>query len=436
MAENTNTKLGIPEVKSSDSAIQAYLDAKTAQRKIRDNWDIISDVSSQALAGAQRQREAVQLDEDRKRKELEFYEDQFSNNVALITENAGSLGEEYFGLATQEAKKMQEEYAAAVKNEDKEAQGKLKIKLQGLSTSVQSLKENLTIAAELKNDEMLSGGRTERERLISAVCTDPNNIVYADGEWKWKNPKYDPNVEGSQEFFTQDDLSKSLVQIDQVTSQAYLNYEATMNQSGMMYINGDPNGTAFERERIKTSIGDNFITKDNIMSVMHDDFRGTGNSTTFKANLSGYLDDIASKQPNFYRGLGIDVDGPNGVPDGIVDEYDFDMVGEDKKRIMDAITNKDSKYGYDYELSKNIVADYLTMFAEKKFYGEHSSGLSILQRKALRPREGEDQQSFINRGGILGELTRVGIVWDPTLNKFIESSDKTSQELADELDNL
>ena len=153
----------INQATSSDTAIQAYLDAQNSSRGIRTNWDIASNIGGQVLGSLQERREAEQLDEDKKRKELEAYEDQFSVNVGIITENAGSLGEEYFSIANGEAMKMQEENMEAVRNGDKETQQKLKMKLNGLSTSVQALKENLTIAAELKNNESLSNGRTREQ---------------------------------------------------------------------------------------------------------------------------------------------------------------------------------------------------------------------------------------------------------------------------------
>ena len=286
----------------SDPAIQAYMDARAISSQQKNNWDVVSDISGDMLASIQRHREAVQYDEDLKKQELQEYEDQFAFNVGKITENAGSLGEEYFGLATEEAKKMQEEYMNAVKNEDKETQGKLKMRLQGLSTSVQSLKENLTIAAELKNNEQLSAGRTEEDKLISVTCTDPANITYQDGEWVWKNPKYDPKNPKSKEFFTQDDLMGSLGEIEAKNFQKYREYENSMNLKGEAYINGDPNAGRFERSRIKTSIADTYITQKNIMSMMHDDLRGFGDSHTFKAHLSEYLDMLSSDR-NFYKNL-------------------------------------------------------------------------------------------------------------------------------------
>ena len=114
----------------SGDPIQSYLDAKTAQRNIRTNWDTIGDIADEAMIGVQSQIADKKQQEEEKRKELESYESTFEKNVNKITENAGSLGEEYFSIATQEAQGMQEEYMEAVRNGDKETQSKLKMKLQ------------------------------------------------------------------------------------------------------------------------------------------------------------------------------------------------------------------------------------------------------------------------------------------------------------------
>ena len=242
----------------SSNAIQSYLDAKTAQRNIRTNWDTASDLSGQVLGAVQDRQEAIRVDEENKRKELESHEEQFSNNVLKITENSGSLGEEYYGIATEQAKLLQQEYMDAVRAGDKEAQTKIKMKLQGLSTGVGSLKESLSIAAELKNDGVLSNGRTAEEIKIANVCTNPANAVYQDGEWFFKDPD-------TGQMYTTEDLDKSLGQVDEVVSKAYLEYEMGQNEAGMNYVNGT--GADFDFNRIKTSIGDNFIKEDNIMSI-------------------------------------------------------------------------------------------------------------------------------------------------------------------------
>jgi len=411
----TRSTLGTTTAQSLDPNIKIYLDAKAASSNMRSNWDVLTDFSSAALSGVEGARETIRLNEETRAKELESYENEFSSNVNTITENAGGLGEEYFGLATGEAKKMQEEYMRAVQSGDKETQQKLKMRLTGLSTSVQSLKESLNIAAELKNGELLSNGRTAKEKEISAVCTNPANVVYEEGEWKWKNPKYD-GTEESKEFFTQEDLSKSLGEKDEVTKQLYNKWENEKNGQGSNYVNGVEGAASFDKNRIKTSISDQFITQDNIMSVMHDDFRGSGESHTFVADLRGYLDGM----PNMYETFGIDVDG-----DGIDGNS-----SEDRKAIIQAITNKEDS-NYDFNASKNIVAEYLTMQAEQKFYGEHKK--SLKERKALRPDPAETKKQFIARGGIMGELGDENITWNSELNKFEENSSLADQALVDQI---
>ena len=88
---------------------------------------------------------------------------------------------------------------------------------------------------------------------------------------------------------------------------------------------------------------------------------------------------------SLYAGLGIDVNG-----DGQVNEGDWDSQ-EDKKIIRDAITNKNNKH-YNYESSKKIVAEYLTMNAEKKLYGEMTKDgreLTGGERNDIEPNEKE-----------------------------------------------
>jgi len=410
MAEKTQNVLG-SSVNSNDPAIQAYLDARTAKSGNRTNWDVVSDISSDLTKSIGEHKESIELIEEGKKKELEAYENQFSNNINKITENAGGLGEEYFGVATEQAKLMQQEYMQAVKSGDKQKQSELKMKLQGLSTSVGSLKEGLSIAAELQNNNSLSNGRTALEKEISAVCTNPANVVYEEGEWKWKNPKYD-GTEESKEFFTQEDLSKSLGEKDEVTKQLYNKWENEKNGQGSNYVNGVEGAASFDKNRIKTSISDQFITQDNIMSVMHDDFRGSGESHTFVADLRGYLDGM----PNMYETFGIDVDG-----DGIDGNS-----SEDRKAIIQAITNKEDS-NYDFNASKNIVAEYLTMQAEEKFYGEHKLPLS--KRKALRPEGSETKKQFIARGGIMGELGDENIIYDEETQTFNQRSMSNTQDL-------
>ena len=130
--------LGTTSAQSSSPAIKAYLDAKAASSNIRSNWDVLSDVASDAVSGIDNARESIKIKEEARAAQLQSYEDEFTSNTNKITENAGSLGEEYYSKATEEAKRLQQEYMQAVKLGDKEKQQTLKMQLNGLSTGVQS----------------------------------------------------------------------------------------------------------------------------------------------------------------------------------------------------------------------------------------------------------------------------------------------------------
>tara|TARA_R110001599_G_scaffold192730_1_gene388282 strand:- start:411 stop:1640 length:1230 start_codon:yes stop_codon:yes gene_type:complete len=390
MAKKTRETL---DFSVSGDPLQSYMDAKYASQN-NGIWDIASDAVSGLASGIMANKESMRLEEEDNKKILEAHEDQFTQNIEKINDQLGGLGEEYMSVATNEAKVMQEEYMEAVRAGDKEAQSRIKMKLQGLATASGSLKESLNIAAELKNDGLLSKGRTEEEIKIASICTNPANGVFQDGAYGFKDPE-------TGKIYTQEDLDNSLGQIDEVASKAYLDYEMGQNESGMNYVNGT--GPDFDFNRIKTSIGDNFIKEDNIMSIMHDDFRKSGESNTFKNDLSGYLEQM----PDYYKTFNIDVDG-DGIPGNSE---------EDKAALVKAITDK-TDTNYDFKMSKNIVADYLARQSEEKFYGSHPTGKSATERKAMRPLPGENQKTFLARGGILGELAKEGTVYNEETMTF------------------
>ncbi len=380
----TDTTAGI----SSSDLLNMYKNLRVDQAKLNSTsgWDIVSDTLGQVAKAGAEMATKRRIEREQEAAEIKAYEDQFANNISVIAENAGSLGTEYYDVTFQAAKEMQERYNKAVQDGDKNAQKKIQMELKALSTQAASLKETLNIAAELSGGGMLSNGITKEQKRIAAICTNPANLILTKDGYKWKNPDYDPNVEGSKEFFTSKDLDASLVARDDKTSEAYISYENSLNQAGYNYINGVEGAADFDFNRVQTKIADEYINQENIMSIMHDDFRNSGSSTTFANSVRGYLDNMGD---TMYTQLGIDVDG-----DGQITPADFDTE-EDKEIIIDAITNKDSRF-YNYENSKNIVAQFLTMHAKKKFYGD--------SKPDLKPKPNETAEDFKARGGIPGKF--------------------------------
>ncbi len=404
-----NPTLKMPKATSADP-IQAYLDATAASNIKRSQWDIIGDSLSDLSTGIQTTNLAIQeekrIKQEERKAELEKYELEFENNVNKITENAGSLGEEYFTVATEEAKKMQLEYANAVKTGDKELQQKLKMRLNALSVSTQSMKQILSDCAEIKNSDDFSNGMTKEQKQILAVCTSPSNATFQDGEWMFRNPEHDPSNPKSKEFFTQDDLDKAIVTKDFETANLYNKFEFSMIDAGAGFVNGTSTAN-FDYSRIKAKIEDQFVNEDNIMSIMHDDFRAEGSGKNFLSEVSTFMD----QTPDFYKAMNIDVN-----MDGKVNEGDWDS-DADKEVLIRAIVDKTSPH-YNFQTSKSIVADYLTSKSQQSFYGNANPDLP--------PNADESLDSFIKRGGVAGlwfNRPGSGFTFDEETQTFIKGGD-------------
>jgi len=372
-----------------------YQEAMTAQNRAQGNTlGALSYIAEDITGGLMQQKEAEKT-------RIEGYENMLQGNVDKIAEGAGGLGKEYYNIAFDQASGLQEQYMEAVRNNDKKKQAEIKLQLQGLSTSVGTLKEGLNLVSEMQNNEQgksdLSAGMTEQEKMILATCTDPNNLVYQNGEFVWKNPEYDPNVENSKEFFNQDDFSSSLKEIDRAGMKSYIEYEENFTNAGSDFINGVEGASQFEEDRIKSKNLD-FITEDNISSMMHDDYRGTGTQNTFAKQIGGYLEQVN------YANLGLDPAQFDRTGEGVVDENDF-INEEDKDKLYRAITDRSHPL-YDFNTSQAILADYLTMNQKKRFYGNSNPNLT--------PQVGETMDEFISRGGIMGMHTGPGsnLVYD------------------------
>jgi hypothetical protein len=149
---------------------------------------------------------------------------------------------------------------------------------------------------------------------------------------------------------------------------------------------------------------------------MHDDFRRAGESNTFKAHLEEYLQ-TSGLIESFHDNPKFDTEGGEGID-----------TEEEMKAVLEAIYNKDDD-NYKYDVSKNIVADYLTRKSESKFYGEFKldgKELTVKERRAIEPHDKETPESFKKRGGILGiwmNSPNAGVVWNEEYKYFSRTGD-------------
>lgn len=383
-------------------------------------WDRVGDMVTSLNKSIQQRRDEAAWEKEEKELKVKAYEDQFAKNSEVIAGNAGSLGEDYYSHAYDQAQMLQEQYNEAVKNDDKKLMGELKGKLNGLSTTVQTLKESMNTASELQSDENgesgLSTGMSAHEKLVNATCTDPSKMQYKEGEFVWANPEFDSEVEGSQEFFTIEDLNKSLVLRDDTVIEEYKTFENTLGVLGLDWQNGAEGSSGFDPIYYNAS-NKKMITEDNIATFLHDDVTGKGTDYTFAKQLGEYIEQVD------YAGLGLDVAKWDKDGDGDVDEDDF-ALEQDREKLKAAITDRGSP-DYNFETSRTIISEWMTMNQRKKFMGNID--------ETLVPEPGEDQDTFIKRGGAVGALAQKGIVWNENQGRFIATSTKSGQELLDSL---
>ena len=377
----------------SHDVVKYYADAREAMLNEKDNWSMLSDTVGDFSTGiadyVTQQREIVKKEEEAEEVRIRGYEDMLSKNVDIISQNAGSLGKEYYNIAYDQAEVLKQQYMEALEAGDKKKMGEIKMQLQGLSTSVGTLKEGLNFVSEVQSNEEgksdLSKGMSEYEKMVLATCTDPNNMVYVDGTFKWKNPDYDPSVKGSKEFFEQEDFSKAVVQFDRDASLTYQQHESSFIESGANFVNGVEGAGNFMEDRY-TAANKEFITQDNIASIMWDDYRGAGEDNTFEKQIGAYLEQVN------YEDLGLDPKQWDTSGDGIVSAEDFELK-QDRKKLYRAITDTSHPL-FDFETSRGLVAEWLTTFQKKKFYGDSDPN--------LKPEPGQTLEEFINAGGVAG----------------------------------
>jgi len=396
-----NTSVDRNLINDYKAGIKSYSDA---QKKSGGLLDTVGDIAGQAMSGIQAQRQQREIAEKAKREELKAYEDQYNKNAETISQNAGSLGTEYYNLAYEQAAALQEQYAEAVKSGDKKLQGDLKGQLNGLSTSVQALKGNLEAAQGIIKDEngksSLSLGMTKDQKKILAVCTDAKNIRYDNDELKWENPDFD-GTDNTKQFYTQEDLNGSLELNDYDLQKRYIEHEKTFGPSGIQYQDGTKGSANFNAGRTKTQ-NLNFINEKNIASVMHDDIRGTGVDNSFSNNVKEYLDNTD------YKSLGLDkIDWDN---DGEVGDDDDLVYLEDMDTLHKIITDK-THQKYNFETSRGIIAEWMTSFQKKVFMGDMDPD--------LMPEPGQTRSEFIAAGGVMGMLADKNIIWSEDKDRFV-----------------
>jgi len=330
-----------------------------------------------------------------------------------VYENGGSLQQEYFDQAYDYTQTLRDEYVAAEESGDTKKALQIKGKLNAFATYIGTVKENITETAEMWKDDMLiNPNGMEPEQLSILKSIDGSNAIIdmEDGTYKWKNVDYD-GTEGSKEFFTSEDLKGALPLKDQVGKETLLENQKRLLENAEAYRNGT-SGSGFD---VKTNFDTNMKLindADDYMSWVWDDQTGHGSFVDsldqhpdFKnvfatinqggSNLAaiGLYDTNGDKTVDFrdfidlsdpklvgYKNAITTIamrDGKSGISEEEMEEIMnngdmFKAIEEiTKGKLKDALTKKSNK-NFNEDVTKSLVADFLTNRQRQMFYGEET----------------------------------------------------------------
>ena len=360
--------------------------------------------------------EAIDKSRKARQAEVDKMNGEIDTQIDTLTTTGFSLGETYYGAANEYTKQLREKYLAAEGNP--EEQNKIKMELnvasQNIGTTKQAI-EDIATAWGINEDESTlerSALDPKQKDIIKTVTNDANAIWdYEKNTFVWKNQ--DPNSDYFGETYTADQIQdiQKIASKDYDGKKTYIDSETTIGDNGNRYANGE-GGSAFN-SNTQMHANKKLITKDNIRFYIHGDFTGDGtpsfkdevlNHPEWDHKIFDHLQGVVDENGN----MTYDINN-----DGYVSAKDFggeedDAEGEARSKIMEdvytAITEPASM-GYDFEVTKGLIAEYMTLRQEKRFYGN-----SVQEIQAIDPTTftGVDAVSdYINAGGNIGYAREV-----------------------------
>lgn len=354
------------------------------------------------------------IDESKKARQVEV--DKMNGNIdtqiETITTAGFSLGETYYSAANEYTKGLREKYLAAEGNP--EEQNKIKMELnvasQNIGTTKQAI-EDIAIAWGINEDEstLERGGLNQKQRdIIKTVTNDANAIWdYEENTFVWKNPENGETYTASQINEIQKIASR-----DYVGKEDYIKYEQTQAENGELFRE-DGTGEAFN-PRKETFANLKRIKKENINFYINGDFTGDG-TPSFKDEFQNHPD-FSLDEPNnvIFKALeasgkypdrpgspaGFDLtDMPDPTPD--IPGYSDDDLVKLAQDVYNAVTDETAD-GYDFDVTKSLVAEYMTLRQQEKFYGGNTKDI-----EAINPEDYDSWDAYVEAGGNKGYAKQV-----------------------------
>ena len=408
-----------------------------------------------------------------------------------IYQTGGSMDTAYYDQAYDYAQELREQYVAAVDSGDTKLQHQIKGQLNTFATQITTTKDALTEGAELWNDKALipKSGMTPYQLAVNASFK-PENAQLIDGTFKWKNVNYNPNDPNSKEFFEEKDYKEALPLRDDVNTEVYLKGGQSSLEGGEKWRNGEGGDFDVSTQRkknmqiIEDSMSDSKGVG-SIQSMLHDDITGQG-------SFASYFNEDNPQHPdyeNFFKNMMtqdglenvkmiglhdksgdkvvgyedfIDFNSPEALSvfpefelmdlnkDGIIKNDELlAVIEKDKKeggtleedikglirpKLKDAVLNIHNDH-YNEDLTKNLLADFMTNRQRQMFYGKDGDKYKTLvpgvDGSIVRIKDGllyigkdqiTDAEDYVKRGGSLSHLDKAGWSWNKKDKKFNQNA--------------
>jgi|TARA_Y100000033_G_C2752765_1_gene114786 hypothetical protein len=328
--------------------------------------DVLGNVANQAIAGIKQKRAQDKADAEALKKENAELKAEGQELAQTVLDASGGLGENIFDAFSGNIKAYQEEFDQAVLDGDKDAQAKIKGNMNNFAAEAANLKDLRMDIAKTFDTKSFEG--KEMPNLIKNLDADSQGLLKTvmDPNAKVGTKMVDGKVVTT---FNYNGKDYTRAEIEQ---KLYDSREDVVSINEMQKLRDGIKAKALEDVAISTDETD--FTKDfenikadtkskitktlrngNLLSLVNDDILGNGRS--FKEDLfnSPQLNKIS------YESLGLKA--PKGDDGQLSPEEVAVLSDEDKSRLVEAMTNRDSEYfkaigGED--MLVDMMADYVT----------------------------------------------------------------------------
>jgi uncharacterized cupredoxin-like copper-binding protein len=357
------------------------------------------------------------IDESRKARQVELDEmnGKIDVNIEQLTTTGYSLGSTYYEAANTFTKGLRERYLAEEGNPGE--QHKIKMELNVASQNIQTTKttiEEVGVAWEADDIEKSALNPTEQKIMEIAMDPDGKYAVWIEGEntFGWKNPE-------TGEVYTLKQVQdiQKLTTKDYAAKKEFIEYESkTAENSFEFRVNGK--GDAFN-EQTETFNNEKRITKENIRFFINGDFTGDGAESFSKILIDHpeWEDDIfnsLSENPEAVKKYDTfptpDGDGKVSIEDFTgVDARGFTLTkSHQMEKVYNAITDT-SAVGFDFDVTKKLIAEYMTNRARIKFYGgkKKFDNMKNISATVTDMAKFDSWDAYVEAGGNIGYAKQV-----------------------------